>query len=99
MPVYRALREILQELSETAESRAVDVHKKFAQFGVPYEYSVLALQRPYTTRAALIDDVLNTLVHVNVNPLAQFAFAVHIQPFFNNIVSCSFALASLQPPS
>ncbi|KAI6226440.1 C2 domain-containing protein [Aphelenchoides fujianensis] len=55
--------------------------------------------RAYTTKSQLVADILSTQMHVNANPLAQFAFAVHIQPFFNNIVSCSLAIACLQPSS
>lgn len=96
--MFRALREVLTELGvDVAEPKHVDVRNKFNQLGIPYEFSALAFQRGYTTRNQLVNDVLNTQMHVNANPLAQFAFAVHIQPYFNNIVSCSLAIACLQP--
>jgi hypothetical protein len=96
----RALREVLNELGvEPFEPKQVDVRNKFNQLGIHYEFSALAFQRGYSSRDQLVNDVLNTQVHVNANPLAQFAFAVHIQPYFNNIVSCSLAIACLQPSS
>ncbi|KAI6232213.1 C2 domain-containing protein [Aphelenchoides besseyi] len=92
----RALRELLTELNETVEEqRPANVKHKFSQLGIPYDFTALALQRAYTTKSQLVSDILSTQMHVNANPLAQFAFAVHIQPFFNNIVSCSLAIAVL----
>lgn len=94
----RALREVLADLgADLVEPKDVHVRDKFNQLGIMYEFSALAFQRGYTTRSQLLNDVLNTQVHVNANPLAQFAFAVHIQPYFNNIVSCLLAIACLQP--
>lgn len=94
----RALREVLAEMdADLSEIKQVNVKDKFNQLGIPYEFSALAFQRGYATREQLLNDVLNTQVHVNANPLAQFAFAVHIHPYFNNIVSCMIAIACLQP--
>jgi hypothetical protein len=96
--LFRALREVLIELgNDITEPKHIHVRDKFSQLGISYDFSALAFQRGYSTRNQLLNDVLNTQMHVNANPLAQFAFAVHIQPYFNNIVSCLLAIACLQP--
>lgn len=65
-------------------------------FGINYEITAVAFQRGFHGKQQLIDDVINAQIYINANPLAQFAFAVHAQPFFNNIVSVSVAIACLQ---
>ena len=62
-----------------------------------YTVSAVGFRSAYESRQKLIDQVLKTNIHININKHAQFALSVHIQPFVNNIISCSVAVASLVP--
>ncbi|KAH7727834.1 hypothetical protein AAVH_04878 [Aphelenchoides avenae] len=92
----RALREILNE-AEDSGAEHVDVESRLERLRLAYKIRAVAFRKPYVSKAKLVEDVLRTTVHVNSDQNAQFALAVHIQPFVNNIVSCSVALASLTP--
>lgn len=57
----------------------------------------MAFRRGYINRRKLIEDILNMHLHMNVEKNVQFALAVHVQPFINQIISVSVALATLVP--
>ncbi|CAD5207441.1 unnamed protein product [Bursaphelenchus okinawaensis] len=90
----RALREVLISMSNNFEEQ-FDITDKFKSLGLHYNICAVGLQKGYQNRQQLIDDVLNTQIHINANSSAQFAFAVHVTPYFNKIVAVSVAIASL----
>lgn len=62
-----------------------------------YKVTVVAFRSPYISRQKLVEEVLKTNMHINSDKNAQFALSIHIQPFVNNLISCSVAIASLTP--
>lgn len=90
----RALREALVELVERPE-REPDLAERLRELG-PGRWAAVGFWRGFSGKQRLLDDVLGTQVHVNAGPFAQFALAVHVKPFFNNLVCCAVALAHLQ---
>ncbi|KAE9556318.1 hypothetical protein FO519_000501 [Halicephalobus sp. NKZ332] len=92
----RALREILIEY-DTAHVVDIDVEHRLGTLMNSYKVSAVGFRCAYESRQKLIDQVLRTNIHININKNAQFALSVHIQPFVNNIISCSIAVASLVP--
>uniref|UniRef100_A0A914PPB6 CC2D2A N-terminal C2 domain-containing protein n=1 Tax=Panagrolaimus davidi TaxID=227884 RepID=A0A914PPB6_9BILA len=92
----RALREILSEGS-TGSGYDFDIEHRLGQTLNSYHVTVVAFRSPYISRQKLIEEVLKTNMHINSNKNAQFALSIHIQPFVNNLISCSVAIASLLP--
>uniref|UniRef100_A0A914YU20 CEP76/DRC7 peptidase-like domain-containing protein n=1 Tax=Panagrolaimus superbus TaxID=310955 RepID=A0A914YU20_9BILA len=92
----RALREILSEGS-AGSGFDFDIEHRLGQTLNSYKVTVVAFQSPYISREKLIQEVLKTNMHINSNKHAQFALSIHIQPFVNNLISCSVAIASLLP--
>uniref|UniRef100_A0AC34GJ90 Uncharacterized protein n=1 Tax=Panagrolaimus sp. ES5 TaxID=591445 RepID=A0AC34GJ90_9BILA len=92
----RALREILSEGS-AGSGFDFDIEHRLGQTLNSYKVTVVAFQSPYISRQNLIQEVLKTNMHINSNKNAQFALSIHIQPFVNNLISCSVAIASLLP--
>uniref|UniRef100_A0A1I7XGA4 C2 domain-containing protein n=1 Tax=Heterorhabditis bacteriophora TaxID=37862 RepID=A0A1I7XGA4_HETBA len=88
----RLFREILQEFENNANFAIDD---RLSRLKESYMVTATALRIPYRNLQSCVDAVLKTHLHVNTDPGAQFALAVHVQPYFNNIVSCSIAVALL----
>ncbi|MFH4981933.1 hypothetical protein AB6A40_008642 [Gnathostoma spinigerum] len=92
--VSRLLRELLSEMEPSAlPSSAIDT--ALSQFSTSHRTLTVAFRRPYISTQQTICDVLRTRMHLNSNSNVQFALAVHIKPYFNHVVSCSVAIASL----
>lgn len=94
--IFRALREILSEGS-AGSGYDFDIEHRLGQLLSSYNVTVVAFRSPYVSRQKLIEEVLKTNMHINSNKNAQFALSIHIQPFVNNLISCSVAIASLLP--
>ncbi|CAD5211920.1 unnamed protein product [Bursaphelenchus xylophilus] len=80
----RALREVLIYISTNLDEPP-EIKDKFRSLGLNYNVCAVGIRKGYQNRQQLVDDVMNTQIHVNANSSAQFAFAVHVQPFFNKI--------------
>ncbi|KAI1716265.1 coiled-coil and C2 domain-containing protein 2A [Ditylenchus destructor] len=96
----RLLRDILSETWQTEgilDNGMLDVEGKFAQLRLSHRVTAVAFSGPYISKKKLVKAILKTNMHVNSDRNAQFALAVFIHPFINEIVNCSVALASLSP--
>ncbi|KAI1724496.1 coiled-coil and C2 domain-containing protein 2A [Ditylenchus destructor] len=97
----RLLRDILSEAWQTEENSRdngmLDVEGKFAQLRLSHRVTAVAFSGLYISKKKLVKAVLKTNMHVNSDRNAQFALAVYIHPFINEIVNCSVAIASLSP--
>jgi coiled-coil and C2 domain-containing protein 2A len=51
---------------------------------------------PYTRIDKVIEAVFNTGVHMNDDPQVEFALAVYIHPYPNNVLSLWVYVATLQ---
>uniref|UniRef100_A0A915EGR8 Peptidase S1 domain-containing protein n=1 Tax=Ditylenchus dipsaci TaxID=166011 RepID=A0A915EGR8_9BILA len=102
----RALRDILSELSDfwqldegNHRHQMRDIEIKLGQLRHSYRITAVGFSRPYISKKQLVAEVLKTNIHVNSAHNVQFALAVHIQPFVNQIICCSVAVATLIPVS
>lgn len=75
----------------------LDVERRLGELRHSYRVHAVAFRRGYVNRRELVEDVLTTHMHINSEQMAQFALAVHVQPFINQIISVSVALATLIP--
>lgn len=103
----RTLREILADSwrdlfspestqnSTSLENNPIDA--RLAHLRPAFQISALAFRLPFISRHQIIGHCMRTLVHTNSQPMAQFALAVHLQPFFGTIFSCSIAICTLLP--
>ncbi|KAE9526974.1 hypothetical protein AGLY_013622 [Aphis glycines] len=55
------------------------------------------INRPYSNTEVLVDAIQSTGMHLNENPLVEFALAVYVHPYPNQVLSVWIYLASLQP--
>ncbi|VDK18211.1 unnamed protein product [Anisakis simplex] len=99
----RILREILVEFDSVAisssslNSNSPNVDTRLVQLKTSYKVNAVAFRGRYTSFDQLLECLMSTNMHINSEKSVQFALAVHIQPFMNNIVSCSLAVAALVP--
>lgn len=75
----------------------LDLKGKFDILCNSYNVQAIAFRCAYTTKRELIDQVLKLRANINCNLNVQQALAVHVQPFINQIVSISVAVAVLIP--
>lgn len=93
--IFRILREILSELENTKNNEQIKAD--LLQLHNSYHVNAVAFRHRYSTTDDIIDKVLSLKIHENTDQSVQFAFAVHLQPFVNNILACSVAVAALKP--
>lgn len=62
-----------------------------------YKMTGQSLHMAYSTMTDLLDAVKACQIHVNYHASVEFALAVHIQPYVNNILSVWLYIASLVP--
>uniref|UniRef100_A0A915A4V3 CEP76/DRC7 peptidase-like domain-containing protein n=1 Tax=Parascaris univalens TaxID=6257 RepID=A0A915A4V3_PARUN len=86
----RVLREILGELESPSASFA-NVDARLAQLRNSYNVNALAIRERYVSVERLVEVVMRTKIHVNSEHTTQFALAVHIQAYMNNVISCCVA--------
>ncbi|VDK80493.1 unnamed protein product [Litomosoides sigmodontis] len=91
----RILRKILSELEHT--SNMEQVNAELAGLHDSYRVSAVAFRHRYGTADEVMERVLSLKIHENTDHSVQFAFAVQLQSFVNNILSCSVAVAALKP--
>nr|CDQ02982.2 Bm4888 [Brugia malayi] len=92
----RILRKILSELENTNDINE-QIKDDLLQLRNSYHVNAVAFRHRYSTIDEIIDKVLTLKIHENTDQNVQFAFAVHLQSFVNNILSCSIAIAALKP--
>uniref|UniRef100_F1KQY7 Coiled-coil and C2 domain-containing protein 2A n=1 Tax=Ascaris suum TaxID=6253 RepID=F1KQY7_ASCSU len=92
----RMLREVLGEL-ESPSASCANVDARLAQLRNSYNMNALAIRERYVSVERLVEVVMRTNIHVNSEHTTQFALAVHIQPYMNNVISCCVAIAALMP--
>jgi len=55
------------------------------------------INRPYSNTEVLVNAIQSTGMHLNESPLVEFALAVYVHPYPNQVLSVWIYLASLQP--
>ncbi|VDM51396.1 unnamed protein product [Toxocara canis] len=90
------LRELLAEF-ESPSGVTPNIDLRLSQLRSSYNVNALAIRERYVSVENLIESVMRTNMHINSERNAQFALAVHIEPYMNDIVSCSVAIAALTP--
>lgn len=78
----------LSKISEEEHNR------ELSKIYLNYDIHGLTWNAPYTDIDDIISQVQKTNIHVNDNPKAEFALAVHIVPYCNRICSVWLYLAS-----
>ncbi|OZC06721.1 hypothetical protein X798_06291, partial [Onchocerca flexuosa] len=91
----RTLREMLAKLENTDDKG--QIKDDLMQLCNSYHVNVVAFRHRYSTPDEIIERVLSLKIHENTDQRIQFAIAIHLQPFVNNILSCSVAVAALRP--
>ncbi|VDN21416.1 unnamed protein product [Gongylonema pulchrum] len=91
----RMLRESLAEIEAKADGEQERI--VLAQLPASYHVNAVAFRQSYSSAEEIIERVLALRIHENTDRNVQFAFAIHLQPFTNNILSCSVAVAALKP--
>ncbi|CAG9540953.1 unnamed protein product, partial [Cercopithifilaria johnstoni] len=92
--VTRKLREILSQLENTNNNE--QIKDDLLQLHNLYQANVVAFNHRYSTADEIIERVLMLKIHENTDQNVQFALAIHLQSFVNNILSCSIAVAALK---
>uniref|UniRef100_A0A8R1XRT4 C2 domain-containing protein n=1 Tax=Onchocerca volvulus TaxID=6282 RepID=A0A8R1XRT4_ONCVO len=91
----RTLREMLSRLENTDDRD--QIKDDLMQLCNSYHVNVVAFRHRYSTPDEIIERVLSLKMHENTDQRIQFAIAIHLQSFVNNILSCSVAVAALRP--
>ncbi|VDN01750.1 unnamed protein product [Thelazia callipaeda] len=91
----RMLRELLTE-QETLDN-IERVNYALMTLRTSYHVNAVAFRERYTNSKAIIDKLLSLKMQENSDASVQFAVAIHLHPFVNNILSCSVAIAALKP--
>lgn len=84
----RVLREILQDDQHSVDDRLSRLRES-------YTVTVCAMTIPYRNIQDCVAAVLRCGLHTVTAPSPQFALAVHLQPAFGHVMSCSIAVALL----
>ena len=72
----------------------LDVDGRLSHLRLAFQLSALAFRLPFISRAQVVRQVLRTRMHNNSDQQAQFALAVHLQPFFGTFICCSVAICA-----
>lgn len=84
----QSFRELLANMEKTFRKPATQDHKaELDQILSSYKLSGFPLQMAFTDINPVIDTVHSTGVHLTEDPNVEFALAVHIHPYPNNILS------------
>nr|XP_020030631.1 protein CC2D2B isoform X1 [Castor canadensis] len=90
------LRQILPKLElDTGSFVAFEEESEFEKLLQFYWVTGFPIQMPYTNVQSVIDAVYQTGIHSSEFPQTEFALAVYIHPYPNNILSVWVYLASL----
>ncbi|KAL3098026.1 hypothetical protein niasHT_027571 [Heterodera trifolii] len=100
----RILREVLIDSlgsspdSVTSVSLPLDIEPRLEQLKPAFRLSALAFRFPFFSRAQIVRQVLRSQVHLNSEPQAQFALALHFQPMVGDaVLGCAVAICTLLP--
>ncbi|XP_070555815.1 coiled-coil and C2 domain-containing protein 2A-like isoform X3 [Ptychodera flava] len=92
----QVFRNLLRKLEENRGNAAIMEHKsELEQVMGSYTMSGFPLNLTYTEMAPIVDAVYSTGVHVNESTDVEFALAVHIHPYPNNILSVWVYIAAV----
>ncbi|XP_050435842.1 coiled-coil and C2 domain-containing protein 2A isoform X2 [Adelges cooleyi] len=94
------LRKILPHLEkETWSKNNLDTAylEELQHLLVSHKMCGFPINRPYSSTENLIESIKATGLHLNENPQVEFALAVYIHPYPNQVLSVWIYLASLQP--
>lgn len=91
----KMLQQILADLELKDDWEQTDVD--LTQLRASYHFNAVAFRQRYSTMDEIIERVLTMQLHENSDRNVQFAIGVHLQSYFNNILSCSVAIAALKP--
>ncbi|XP_077980820.1 coiled-coil and C2 domain-containing protein 2A-like [Glandiceps talaboti] len=84
----QVFRTLLRKIEQNRGRSTVEEHRtELDQVLGSYDMSGFPLNLTYTELTPIIDAVYSTGVHVNESPDVEFALAVHIHPYPNNILS------------
>ncbi|CAF0892399.1 unnamed protein product [Rotaria sp. Silwood1] len=78
-------------------ANGTDIEAVLAEFRNTYNIVGFAIQMPYTTIQAIVDTVYSTNIYKHATNDIQFALAVHIHPYPNNILAVWIYMAHLTP--
>ncbi|XP_059610897.1 coiled-coil and C2 domain-containing protein 2A [Phlebotomus argentipes] len=93
------LRSILVDLESavTRESSVEEQMEKINVFLTTFKASGFPLNLPYYSLSHIVERVKSTGIHMNLDNRVEFALAVHIHPYENNVLSVWIFLLSLLP--